>query len=145
MPGFTPNCPGCITLDKDDGVRRGGHCAACRRRMEQHLGQSPEGREKLERASFRKTEYLEQALKKARVSTEEPTAAQEATESGEGTDGSEQRGGASSSGLQGRTDGEAAADTGAGVGPIEEPTRGGERVRIGSGPTRTRAEAQASR
>ena len=28
--------------------------------------------------------------------------------------------------MQGRTDGEAAADTGAGVGPIEEPTRGGE-------------------
>ena len=95
VPGFTPNCPGRITLDKDDGARRGGHSTACRRRMEQHLGQSSEGREKLERASFRKTEYLEQALKKAQVSTEEPTAAQEATESGEGTGGSEQRGGAS--------------------------------------------------
>ena len=28
VPGFTPNCPGCISLDKDDGVRRGGHSAA---------------------------------------------------------------------------------------------------------------------
>ena len=139
VPGFTPNCPGCITLDKDDGVRRGGHSAACRRRIEEHLGQCPEGREKLDRASFRKTEYLEQALKKARVSTEEPTVIQEATESGIGAGGSEQRGGASSSGeRQGADDvsngaaaaaaaGDAtAADVGAGVGPIDEPVRGGE-------------------
>ena len=34
VPGFTQNCPACVSLDKDDGVRRGGHTYQRRARME---------------------------------------------------------------------------------------------------------------
>ena len=64
-PGFTRGCPGCITLDRDDGVRRGGHTDACRRRIEEHLMQSEEGQERMAKAATKKAEYREKVERMA--------------------------------------------------------------------------------
>ena len=71
--GFTGGCPGCESLIKEDGIRRGGHNPECRARVEEILKQTPEGRARLDRASHKATEYLEKALQRenARANTEE--------------------------------------------------------------------------
>ena len=61
-PGYTRGCPGCQTLEKDDGIRRGGHTQACRARIEESLRNSDDGRTRLERAETKKNEYLEKVL-----------------------------------------------------------------------------------
>lgn len=84
--GYTKGCPGCISFRYDDGIRRGGHSAQCRKRMEALLARTPEGRAKVARAEERVNEYHGKILKRSAEEEGEKAGEPAAAAEGQGQD-----------------------------------------------------------